>query len=77
MAGLDPVKALEMLQSGEYSDFTITCRGKEFKVHKMMICCESDFFKKCCEGNFKVGVLLLLLLLTIKHVSAGIVLMFF
>ncbi|KAF4458120.1 Speckle-type POZ protein [Fusarium austroafricanum] len=42
-----------LFKTGAYSDFTITCRGKEFKVHKAIICPQSSFFKAACNGSFK------------------------
>ncbi|KAK7224778.1 hypothetical protein V2G26_012781 [Clonostachys chloroleuca] len=44
--------------SGQYSDFTITCKGKRFQVHKAIVCPRSGFFaaalrtafKEACEG---------------------------
>lgn len=45
---------LELLKSGLFSDFTIECRGSEFKVHKAIICPCSDFFKAACNPNFEV-----------------------
>ena len=45
-----------LLDSGKYSDFKITCKGVEFKVHKAIICSASDFFSALCESGFKVSV---------------------
>src|SRR5271168_3221017 len=44
---------LQLLASGESSDFTIICQGVEFKVHKAIICPESSFFHAACTNNFK------------------------
>lgn len=35
-----------LLLSGEYSDFTITCQGDTYKVHKAVVCARSGFFKR-------------------------------
>lgn len=32
--------------SGEFTDFTIVVRGKEFKIHKMVLAAQSSVFKK-------------------------------
>ncbi|KAK5056089.1 hypothetical protein LTR84_012640 [Exophiala bonariae] len=43
-----------LLESGEYSDFTITCQYKVFKVHRNIICAESTMLKVACNNaNFK------------------------
>ncbi|KAK5113000.1 hypothetical protein LTR85_011022 [Meristemomyces frigidus] len=39
--------------SGDYSDLTIICNGREWKVHKFQLCAQSDFFHKACSGRFK------------------------
>ena len=49
-----PHANLQLLASGESSDFTIICQGVEFKVHKAIICPESSFFRAACTGPFKV-----------------------
>lgn len=45
----------ELLRTGSYSDFKITCKGTEFKVHKAIVCSASDFFKTMCDSGFKVS----------------------
>lgn len=40
--------------SADYFDLTITCGGKEFKVHRAVVCSQSDFFDAACKGSFKV-----------------------
>ncbi|KAL6409241.1 putative btb poz domain-containing protein [Ilyonectria robusta] len=42
-----------LLLSGEFSDVTITCRGKTWKLHQAIICPRSTFFHKAFQGNFK------------------------
>lgn len=32
---------------------TVTCGGETFKVHKLIVCCRSDFFRAAIEGGFK------------------------
>ena len=54
MAGLSPEAGFEMLESGKYSDFTITCGDRTFKVHRGIICAQSDFFQAVCASKFKV-----------------------
>ncbi|KAI4088817.1 MAG: hypothetical protein LQ344_005794 [Seirophora lacunosa] len=42
-----------MLDSGRYSDLTITCRGRAFYVHRVFLCSASKFFSAACDGGFK------------------------
>ncbi|KAJ4327195.1 BTB/POZ domain-containing protein 19 [Fusarium piperis] len=44
-----------LLYSGDFSDMTIKCRGREFKTHRAIVCSQSPFFKKALGSNFKEG----------------------
>lgn len=44
-----------LLGSGKYSDLTLTCGSRSWKVHKGVLCLQSDFFAKACDGDFKVS----------------------
>jgi hypothetical protein len=44
-----------LLGSGKYSDLTLTCGSRSWKVHKGVICLQSDFFAKACDGDFRVS----------------------
>ncbi|KAL1988810.1 hypothetical protein VTN96DRAFT_7694 [Rasamsonia emersonii] len=44
------------LESGEYSDFVIVCGGREFNVHRIIICPRSSYFRTMCKENFKEGI---------------------
>ncbi|KAI1160436.1 BTB/POZ protein [Nemania serpens] len=48
---LGSVKRLH--SNGDYSDLTIVCDGKHYRVHKCIICPRSDFFAAACRGGFK------------------------
>ena len=39
-----------------YSDLTIRCGSKEYKVHRSVVCPRSAFFAKACNGEFIVGI---------------------
>lgn len=52
--------ARDYLHDEQFSDFTIVCEQKEFKVHRCFISAHSPFFKKCCSGMFEVRFILLL-----------------
>ena len=43
-----------LLGSGKYSDLTLKCGSRSWKVHKSVLCLQSDFFAKACDGTFKV-----------------------
>lgn len=40
------------LNDDRFSDFTIVCEGKEFKVHRCFICAHSKWFERCCSDMF-------------------------
>ncbi|KAG4261389.1 hypothetical protein FPRO04_10605 [Fusarium proliferatum] len=40
-------------ESGEFTDFTLTCDGRDIKVHKIIICSQSPVFRAACSGQFK------------------------
>ncbi|KAK4141204.1 uncharacterized protein C8A04DRAFT_39243 [Dichotomopilus funicola] len=44
-----------MPRSGNYSDLTITCQGKSYRVHKAIVCPRSGFFTAACSGEFKAN----------------------
>jgi hypothetical protein len=37
-----------------FSDLTIVCRDKVFPAHRVVVCPQSDYFARACEGEFKV-----------------------
>ncbi|KAK8185014.1 hypothetical protein IWZ00DRAFT_548124 [Phyllosticta capitalensis] len=48
---------LSNLETGAYSDLTIRDKdGKEYRVHKHIVCTRCDFFAKAVEGGFKESV---------------------
>jgi hypothetical protein len=54
MAGV-PVAAFHaLLESGDYSDFTIKCQGTEFKIHKNILGAGSGYFKALFRSSFMV-----------------------
>jgi hypothetical protein len=46
--------AKDYLNNDKFSDFTIVCEGKEFKVHRCFISVHSKYFERCCAGMFEV-----------------------
>ncbi|AEO55663.1 hypothetical protein MYCTH_2050467, partial [Thermothelomyces thermophilus ATCC 42464] len=44
-----------LYSSGEYSDLVISCRGKEYHVHKAIVCTQSEFFSTACRTSFKAS----------------------
>lgn len=43
----------KMLETGEYSDLTIKCDGREYKVHKLILCSQSRVIKAECDLDMK------------------------
>ncbi|KAG7002071.1 hypothetical protein G7Y79_00029g063670 [Physcia stellaris] len=43
----------DLLKSGKYSDLTITCQGREWLVHRSVVCAQSRFFAAACDGEFE------------------------
>jgi hypothetical protein len=44
-----------LLETGVHSDLTIICGGKSFRVHKLVLCTQSEVCRQLLEGKFKVG----------------------
>ncbi|SMY22941.1 unnamed protein product [Zymoseptoria tritici ST99CH_1A5] len=52
-----------LFRTEEYSDFTIKCGPYEFKVHRSVVCQQSEYFKAACRSNsFKEGETRLIIL---------------
>ncbi|GAB7327248.1 hypothetical protein MBLNU13_g11143t1 [Cladosporium sp. NU13] len=45
--------ANKLLRSEKYSDLTILCQGHEFKVHKAIICPQSEMISKMCDADMQ------------------------
>lgn len=44
-----------LLETGKYSDFTITVNERQWRVHKSVLCTQSEYFDGMCGGSFKVS----------------------
>ena len=44
-----------LLQSGQYSDLTVKCEAREWKVHRLVICPRSGFFENACKNDFEAS----------------------
>jgi hypothetical protein len=40
---------------GKYSDLTISCQGVDFRLHRAIVCSQSQYFDAAVNGNFKVN----------------------
>ncbi|KAB5531395.1 hypothetical protein GE09DRAFT_1146941 [Coniochaeta sp. 2T2.1] len=38
---------------GKYSDLTVACGPSSYRTHKAVLCTQSPFFAKACDGSFK------------------------
>ena len=52
---LHATKLSTLLESGKYSYLTLKCGNRNWKAHKSVLCIQSDFFAKACDGGFKVS----------------------
>lgn len=43
-----------LLKTGQYSDLTLACQGKEFKVHKVVVCSQSEVLAATIREPFQV-----------------------
>jgi hypothetical protein len=56
MAATEHIKVMKLLlQSAKYSDLTLVCRGREFPVHRAIVCPHSPFFDAACSSGFQVS----------------------
>ncbi|KAJ9414681.1 hypothetical protein FOXG_17151 [Fusarium oxysporum f. sp. lycopersici 4287] len=46
-------RIVQARESGEFTDFTLACDGRDIKVHKIIICSQSPVFRAACAGQFK------------------------
>ncbi|SCN81306.1 uncharacterized protein FFM5_02758 [Fusarium fujikuroi] len=44
---------MHLLQSGEYSDFKMVCKDREFKLHQMIVCPQSPVISAALNGGFE------------------------
>ncbi|KAJ6134487.1 hypothetical protein N7523_000809, partial [Penicillium sp. IBT 18751x] len=44
---------VRLLESGRYSDLTISCEGRKFAVHRAIVCSQSSVFDAAVKGGFK------------------------
>lgn len=45
-----------LLFSGVFSDLTLTCGGRKFEVHRVILYMQSEYFRKLLDGGFKVSI---------------------
>ncbi|KAI7289663.1 hypothetical protein KC343_g4719 [Hortaea werneckii] len=41
--------------SSDHTDLTIICQGRQWKVHKVLLCAQSEWFETSCAGCWKEG----------------------
>ncbi|KAL8778189.1 MAG: hypothetical protein Q9213_007525 [Squamulea squamosa] len=42
-------------KNNEYHDLIISCKGTEWRVHRVIVCTQSEYFKKACQAGFQEG----------------------
>ena len=62
MATMQDSNAVELFKgfntlytTNDFSDLTIVCRTRKWKVHKVVMSANCTFFRKACTGGFKVS----------------------
>ncbi|KAF4968443.1 hypothetical protein FSARC_4137 [Fusarium sarcochroum] len=47
---------LPLIESGKYSDFTLICKGHEFKLHQVIVCPQSPVLTAALSGGFQEAI---------------------
>lgn len=55
MAFTSGIDFVHLMRSGQYSDVTLVCQGKEFKIHKLVVCSQSPVIAAALRGEFMVS----------------------
>ncbi|KAH7171694.1 hypothetical protein DER46DRAFT_656342 [Fusarium sp. MPI-SDFR-AT-0072] len=45
---------LHLVQSGEFSDFTLICKDRKFELHQMIVCPQSSVIAAALRGGFEI-----------------------
>jgi hypothetical protein len=57
MAATNHIGAMsQLLESAKYSDLILACRGREFPVHRAVVCPHSPFFDAACSSGFQASM---------------------
>ncbi|KAF2802155.1 uncharacterized protein BDZ99DRAFT_353924, partial [Mytilinidion resinicola] len=43
--------------NGEYSDLKIICNGATYKVHRLILCSQINFFERACKGSWRASAI--------------------
>ena len=46
-----------LCQNRESADLTLVCASETFKIHSVILCPRSTFFRAAFEGGFKVNLI--------------------
>ncbi|KAM0512996.1 hypothetical protein ACHAPE_008356 [Trichoderma viride] len=52
MAFTSGIDFIHLMRSGQYSDVTLVCQGKEFQIHKLVVCSQSPVIAAALKGEF-------------------------
>ncbi|KAK4502624.1 hypothetical protein PRZ48_006050 [Zasmidium cellare] len=67
----------ELLKTGQFSDFIIKCGAREFKVHKMLLCSQSAYFRAAMGGDFKEAHTNMITLTEPENIVEGLIQYFY
>lgn len=45
---------VKFYEHGTFADATVVCKGRKWKVHKLVLASKSEYFLKAFGGSFKV-----------------------
>jgi hypothetical protein len=58
MVKIPATDSSSLYDTGKYTDMTVKCQGKEWKVHRAIVCSQSKPLAAAMDGKFKVSFFL-------------------
>ena len=53
-----PSSTSQLYKTGDYADFTLEYQGKEYPLHRAIVCPQSKYFEIACKAQFTVRQIL-------------------
>lgn len=47
------IRQRTLFHTGKYADLTVKCGGHTWQLHRAILCGESEFFERLCDGSFR------------------------